>query len=91
MGRRLKVDDEIGQAALERVDDPVNRVLDNGVDERIGPAEAVGGGYDIVHREERIGGVRRFLLENVESSPSDPFFAKRGDQSFLVDDWAARH
>ena len=37
-----------------------------------------------------IGGVGRFLLENVEASPGDPFFPKRGDQRFLVNDRAAR-
>jgi hypothetical protein len=80
MGRRLEVDDEIGQAPLDHADDPGNRVLGDGVDERIGPAEAVGGGYDIVHREERIGGVGRLTLENVEPSSGDPFFPKRSDQ-----------
>jgi hypothetical protein len=49
MGRRLRVDHEIGQAALDHVNDPGNRVLGDGVDESICPAEAVGDGYDVVH------------------------------------------
>ena len=40
--------------------------------------------------EESVGGVGRFLLENVEASPGDPFIPKRGDQRFLVNDRAAR-
>ena len=89
MSLRLEVDDEVGQAALDHAGDPGNRVLGDGVDERIGPAEAVGGGYDIDHREERIGGVRRLALENVEPSSGDPLFPKRSDQRLLVDDRAA--
>ena len=90
MGRRLGIDHEIGQAPLDHVDDPSDCISGDGVDERIGPAQIVGGGYDIVHREERVGGVGRFLLENVKPSPGDPFFPKRGDQRFLVDNRAAR-
>jgi hypothetical protein len=90
MGRRLGVDDEIGQAALDHVDDPGDCISGDGVDERIGPAEVVSGGYDVVHCEESVGGVGRFLLENVEAGPGDPFIPKRGDQRFLVNDRAAR-
>ena len=64
MGRRLEVDDEIGEAPLDHADHPGNRIPGDGVDERISPAEAVGGGYDIVHREQGVGGVRRLTLEN---------------------------
>jgi hypothetical protein len=35
MSRRLDVDNEIGQVALDHVNDPGNRVLGDGVDERI--------------------------------------------------------
>ena len=90
MGRGLRVDDEIGQAALDHVDDPGDRIPGDGVEERIGPAEVVSGGYDVVHCEERVGGVGRLLLENVETSAGDPFVPKRGDQRFLVNDRAAR-
>jgi hypothetical protein len=59
MSRRLEVDDEIGQPALNHVEDASDCITGDGVDERIGPAEAAGGGYDIVHCEESIGRVGR--------------------------------
>ena len=68
---------------------PVIASLATALTKEFGPAEAVGGGYDVVHCEERIGGVRRLALENVEPSSGDPFFPKRGDQRLLVDDRSA--
>ena len=89
MGRRPRVDHEIGQAALDHVDDSGDRIPGNGVEERIGPAEVVSGRYDVIHCKERVAGVRRLALENVEPGSGDPFFPKRGDQRLLVDDRSA--
>jgi hypothetical protein len=77
----LGVDEIIGQPALNHVDDASDCVSSDGVDERIGPAKAVSGGNDIVHREERIGGIGRFLLENVTKDVADVSAAASRDST----------
>jgi hypothetical protein len=60
------VHDALRPMAIQRGDDAGYRVASDGVDEGVGPAQAMGGWDHGLHGQKRVVGVGRLSLENIQ-------------------------
>src|SRR4051812_35292136 len=91
MLERLRVDYVLREAALGHVNDAAAGAAAVAEEAFVGPADGVRGEDYVVQLQQRVGGIYRFLLENVQARSGDGSSDERLGQGRLVDDRPSRH
>ena len=67
MTNGITIDDEFRERSMDHIDDALDCRSSHAVHEGIGPAQGVRRDNHVLHGEERIAVIGRFLLDDIES------------------------